>query len=123
QKRLVRAERAVLGGSRGDQGDRSAEGAGARASLGEPDRIRAWIELAEGRLVDPRGNLRERHLRLREVRPHDRRLRRIEVAGRAVRLEALDVERGLAAVAVQPGLDPVGFLARERPGDELAEEP
>ena len=58
-----------------------------------------------------------------EVRPDDDRVVVVEVARRAVGLDALDVQRGLAARRVERRLDAAGLLARERPRHELAEEP
>ncbi len=123
EERFVRAEEPVLGGGRGDQSDRPPKGRRSGPGLGDPQRIRARIDLAEWRLVDARRHLDEGDVLWLQVRPDDRRPGGVEVARRAVGLDALDVEGGRTVLRIEAGLDAVGLLARERPAHELREEP
>ena len=120
EERHVHAEEPVLGRDRLDEPDRPPERRRARAHLRDPDGVRAGVDLAEVRLVDARRDLVELDLGGVEVRARDGRQRVVEVARRAVRLDALDVEPRLAADRLERRLDAVGLLARERPADELA---
>ena len=88
---------AVLGRRRGDQPDGPPERRRPRPRLGHPDGIGARIDLAERRLVDAGRDLDEvdRRAARDPARPRRRSSRRSRAASR--RLDALDVEPGLAA--------------------------
>ena len=122
QERQVDAEQPVLRGDGLHQPDGPPERRRARPRLADPHRVRARLDLAEVLLVDARRDLVQRDLAGHEVRPDDHRHRAVEVARRAVALDALDVQPRLAAERLEARLDAARLLAGERPPDELAEE-
>src|SRR4029078_3963616 len=108
-------ELAVLRRGLGDQPDRATQWRRPRPGLRDAHGVGARIDLAERRLVDPGCDLDKAHGAGLEIRPDDDRARRIEVARRAVGLDALDMEPRRRAGRLERPLDAAGLLARERP--------
>ena len=123
EERQVHAEQSVFGRDRLHQPDGPPERRRPRSCLADPHRVRARLDLAEVTLVHARRDLIEADLVRGKVRPDDDRHRPVEVARRAVALDALDVQPRPAAERLERCLDPARLLARKRPADELAEEP
>ena len=125
EERLVGAEQPVLGRGRRDQPDRPPERRRPRPRLRDPDGVRARLDLAERRLVDARARPgRGSTVARLEVRPDDRRARRVEVARRAVgrrrsRRAASVVPPVVSNVASMPPVSSPGNVQLT----ELAEEP
>ena len=85
-------------------------------------RVGAALEGRDRRLVHARRHLAQVDGRGLEVRPHERHAGRVEVARRAVGVDALDPQVGPPATVDERGLDAAALLARERPAHHLADE-
>ncbi len=97
-------------------------GAVAGLGLGHAHRVGAALERRDRRLVHARRHLRQVHGRGLQVRSHQRDAGRVEVARRAVGVDALDAQVRPPAAVDERGLDAAALLARERPAHHLAGE-